>query len=67
MLGLDGGGGRGPLGVRWVYVYALSHRCCLWVGELKQPKTKEAEPHKPSLRVCTFASGEEMLLPVRCS
>ncbi len=26
---------RGPLGVRWIYVYAISQRCCLQEGELK--------------------------------
>ena len=25
---------RGPLGVRWVYIHVLSHRCCLLDGEL---------------------------------
>jgi len=56
---------RGPLGVQWVYIHALSHGCCFCEGELKRLKTKEAEPLEPSLRVCTFASGKEMLLSLR--
>ena len=46
---------RGPLGLRWVYIDALSHRCCLCDGELKQPQTKEAEPLQPSLKVFTVS------------
>ena len=46
---------RGPLGVRWVYIHALSHRCCFYEGELKQHQAKEAEPLQPSPKVCTFA------------
>jgi hypothetical protein len=54
-------------GGAWVYVYKLSHRCCLLEGELKQPETKRAELLQPSLRVCTFTQGEEMLLSLRYS
>ena len=36
-------------------------------GDLKQPETKKAEQVLPSLKVCTFASGKEMLLSLRCS
>ena len=25
---------RGPLGVRWIYVYAISQRCCRLEGDL---------------------------------
>jgi len=38
----------------------------LYEGELNQPQTK-AEPLQPSPKVCTFASGKEMLLSLRCS
>jgi len=26
---------HGPLGVPWIYIHALSHRCCFYEGELK--------------------------------
>ena len=45
---------RGPLGVQWVYIHALSHGCCFCEGELKRLKTK-AEPLKAqpvSLYIC---------------
>ena len=34
-LGSALGDVRGPLRVRWVYVYVLSHRYCPYEGELK--------------------------------
>ena len=46
---------RGPLGVRWVSIDVLPHRCCLCDGELKQPQTKETEPLQPSLKVFTVS------------
>ena len=38
---------------------ALSHRCCLQEGELKQPKPNEAEPLQPSLRVFTVSQEKK--------
>ena len=40
---------RGPLGVQWVYIHALSHGCCFYEGELKQLKTKRLSHYSPAL------------------